>query len=379
MNYLSYVFGLILLVSAVFQPCDTHQNHPNQTRSALKTETIPITPTIISQKANFTKTIPTAEPTWDVDKKQQIAQTQTTLAIPAMTSEENTYLSITQPEWLRSNRAGDVAEIMEFGFNSSRLKYVEGNKGHYFTNSPYYQKLAAIASPEETVLPIQNFDRWRGEGAYAAQDMAIGLMPGIPDDILGPEKYHTSLCGVLAVSTLVNEDPAFFIWESYNHFSWAPKMYSHPGYGTHESNMIDMLEWKNWNVEDPVQAQSNDSCQNAPLQPGEKDSLGHETLCEWSKKMSSGSIPVIAANLMVDRTHGVLVSKAYGFSGDANAAHWVVVLQLVSSKDQQTYVRIYNPFMNREEIMLWDDLYMAWQVGPDLIKAVFYAKPENNR
>jgi len=128
-------------------------------------------------------------------------QTQTTLAIPAMTSEENTYLSITQPEWLRSNRAGDVAEIMGFGFNSSRLKYVEGNKGHYFTNSPYYQKLAAIASPEETVLPIQNFDRWRGEGAYAAQDMAIGLMPGIPDDILGPEIYHTSLCGVLAVST----------------------------------------------------------------------------------------------------------------------------------------------------------------------------------
>lgn len=116
MNYLSYVFGLILLVSAVFQPCDTHQNHPNQTRSALKTETIPITPTIIGQeKANFTKTIPTAEPTWDVDKKQQIAQTQTTLAIPAMTSEENTYLSITRPEWLRSNRAGDVAEIMEFG------------------------------------------------------------------------------------------------------------------------------------------------------------------------------------------------------------------------------------------------------------------------
>ena len=51
-------------------------------------------------------------------------------------------------------------------------------------------------------------------------------------------------------------------------------MYSHPGYGTYESNMIDMLEWKNWNVEDPVQAQSNDSCQNAPLQPGEKNSLG---------------------------------------------------------------------------------------------------------
>lgn len=375
MNYSGLLMGLCVFLVTVTQPLI---NYPTTSKTNSELTSRPeviatiATPEYVSQTLPTVTPGPTFERLMDI-KNDQREPAQTPLSSSVLPEGKN--YSIIQPAWLNDSGGGDVAEILESGFNSSRFTYVEGNKGHYFLGSPYYHKLAALVSPHENILPSQNFSRWKGEGVYAEQDMAIGLMPGIPDDILGSDNYHTSLCGVLAVSTLVQEDPAFFIWESYKQFPWAPKMYSHPGYGTYESNMIDMLEWKGWQVEDPAQAQSPDSCINAPLTHGEKDTVGRETLCEWSQKMSSGAVPVLAANLMADKGHGVLVSKEYGFSGNTNAAHWVLLLQLVSSKDGSTYIRIYNPYQNREEWMLWDDLFMAWQAGPDLMKAVFYASP----
>jgi hypothetical protein len=296
--------------------------------------------------------------------------------IPASFLKEETsiYAQSVQPRWLKKS-GGASEEIASFGFKAENLDLIPGTKGDYFQGSPYYRILAAIVPPGENLITQQNFTRWQWPGSLAEQDMAIGEMPGIPDDILGTAQYHTSLCGVLTVSTLVGEDPAYFISKTYNHFPWAKTMYSHPGYGTYETQMIEMFDWYGWKVDDPDQIEEEDSCKNSLLRPGENDSVGQGSLCEISRKLDEGYVPVVAANLIVDKKHGVLVSKAYGFSGDANAAHWVAVLQLVPSADGNTYARIFNPLMNREEWYMWNDLFMAWQVGPGLLRSLFYAMP----
>jgi hypothetical protein len=41
-------------------------------------------------------------------------------------------------------------------------------------------------------------------------------------------------------------------------------------------------------------------------------------------------------------------------------AHWVWVQDIITTKSGETLVRIYNPFMNREEVYSWDEFAAAW-------------------
>ncbi len=46
-------------------------------------------------------------------------------------------------------------------------------------------------------------------------------------------------------------------------------------------------------------------------------------------------------------------------SGDA-IAHWVTVLDVLESPEGPALVRVYNPYMNREEVYTWDSFQDAW-------------------
>jgi hypothetical protein len=46
----------------------------------------------------------------------------------------------------------------------------------------------------------------------------------------------------------------------------------------------------------------------------------------------------------------------------ADASHWVAVLQTVETRTGEEFVRIYNPFQNREEWISYEDLSDSWQL-----------------
>jgi hypothetical protein len=47
---------------------------------------------------------------------------------------------------------------------------------------------------------------------------------------------------------------------------------------------------------------------------------------------------------------------------NADAAHWVSVLQTIKAKSGDEFVRIYNPYFNREEWLSYEDFTSSWQL-----------------
>lgn len=48
-------------------------------------------------------------------------------------------------------------------------------------------------------------------------------------------------------------------------------------------------------------------------------------------------------------------------TSDQDITHWVSVVDITENAQGQTYVRVYNPYQNREEVYSWADFKAAWQ------------------
>ncbi|MFY2558030.1 hypothetical protein ACN469_10400 [Corallococcus terminator] len=48
-------------------------------------------------------------------------------------------------------------------------------------------------------------------------------------------------------------------------------------------------------------------------------------------------------------------------TSDRDITHWVSVVDITKNAQGQTYVRVYNPYQNREEVYSWADFKSAWQ------------------
>ena len=46
-------------------------------------------------------------------------------------------------------------------------------------------------------------------------------------------------------------------------------------------------------------------------------------------------------------------------------AHWIEVQDVITTKEGETYVRVYNPYMNREEIYDEETFMAAWESTGD--------------
>lgn len=284
---------------------------------------------------------------------------------------------ITQPDWLPPNNPAS-RRIFEKGFAGVPDDYlVFGSKGENIFDVPYADKLAAFVPPEDNLIRHFNFSRWKAKDANAEQYLDLGLIPGVPDDIISPFSFHSNLCGALVASTLVEIEPAYFIWSTLYFDDWGWDFYSNPDQGTNKYQLMDTFDYFGWESRLDTTPAYNYQCGGSRIIPGANDRAGQPFLCQIADWLGSGWVPVVGSNLWADSAHGILYSQEYAPNSNYRyAPHWVAVLQLISSKDGFSYVRIYNPFQNREEFYTWNDFYAAYQYGKrDMIRDSFLVRP----
>ena len=62
--------------------------------------------------------------------------------------------------------------------------------------------------------------------------------------------------------------------------------------------------------------------------------------------------------------------------GRNDATHWVSVLQVVTGRDGEVSVRVFNPYENREEWYAFDHLVESWTPGPNYRAVVATPPPD---
>jgi hypothetical protein len=72
--------------------------------------------------------------------------------------------------------------------------------------------------------------------------------------------------------------------------------------------------------------------------------------------LSQGASLMVLVNINGDKD-GML--EGAGTSTD-DITHWVNVLSVTEAPNGQTYVRVYNPYQNREEVYSWSEFQTAW-------------------
>lgn len=82
-------------------------------------------------------------------------------------------------------------------------------------------------------------------------------------------------------------------------------------------------------------------------------------LCQLKRWALSDKAVITTAYL--DPLAGVMVSPVFLSQNKRHrlVEHWVVLSEIIDG-EKMTYVRIYNPFHNREEIYEWGDFYRIW-------------------
>ena len=277
------------------------------------------------------------------------------------------------PSWL-TGYSEFVSVITHSGILGIENEYlVKGDRPIYLVNIPNRDIYAAIVPEEFSLLNHHNFGRWNTKQSEAPEQYVdLSVLPGMnfgeTDDPVNP-----NLCGIFLITTLFDVDPAYFIVDSWYTHPWLHEFYTNKKEGLTRDELIPLLVESEWQVIHPENIfRQSEECNKTYLL-NENDISGQDFLCLYQKYLSKDYVPIVVTDL--SKKYGVLTPDKYFHNESSDVVnHWVVVLQIISSKDGFTYVRVYNPFMNREEIYTWNNFYFSW-IGNQEFKDMFYVKP----
>jgi hypothetical protein len=124
---------------------------------------------------------------------------------------------------------------------------------------------------------------------------------------------------------------------------------NNPGMGTSAQNLSDYMEVHGWTAEPIGYSGDTQAWVERPPQLG-----------EVGDRLAGGE--AVIALVSLDTRSGYLADG--DIAGDA--AHWVSILQTIERENGEGIVRVYNPYLNREEWYGWDDFRNSWELGSKL-------------
>jgi len=175
-----------------------------------------------------------------------------------------------------------------------------------------------------------------------AQDLNLGAIEGFEGSYVGI--VHKNLCGEITSAVTMGVDPieALIKFEGVGE---GAAILANPAMGTNVVDLIRLYEEYGWEGQPIGYAADPDLWKDYP-----------PTMENLTEYLQEGKAVVTLVNLNT--------SNGYLEPGDVqtDASHWVAVLQTVETRSGDEFVRIYNPYRNREEWLSYDDLKSSWQL-----------------
>lgn len=262
----------------------------------------------------------------------------------------NGFLGIPRSQWVTGSKP--PAELSKEEL-ASREKYLL---------APWQTKtlFAVIVPPEaKGLIKKTNFKPWQADAATAAQYLNLQLFAEMSE--FGA-KAHYNLCGPLVAYTVMQLPDLEKFFNQVFHLPWGRDFVGNKDRGLDNTEMENIFVAFDWRVQhSPPLPSAKEACAAWPAIDNGSVYRGFAELCQIRNWLQAGEVPIIDGNLFTSPEVSVL-TPPLGDSGTYhNVAHWVAILETIRSQDGFDYVRIYNPYQNREEIYLWNDFYMAWR------------------
>jgi hypothetical protein len=215
-----------------------------------------------------------------------------------------------------------------------------------------------------------------GVGRHAANNMRLLARPDLRASVGPADQYidlsdpslpfseefprsnpHFNLCGQLTIAATLGIDPidglARFseLLPDYaaGDYTDGSRILGDPRMGTSPQDLSDFMELYDWTGEPIGYASDTQAWVDRP-----------PTLAEISNRLERGQA-VIALVALDTRSTYLTPNDVPG-----DAAHWVSIVQTIQTRSGEEIVRVYNPFMNREEWYTWQDMQDSWQLGSKL-------------
>ncbi|MGD8456669.1 MAG: LysM domain-containing protein [Anaerolineales bacterium] len=228
------------------------------------------------------------------------------------------------------------------GFAEGYREWEQGEEGY---NTKGYYVLIERGDPPELTMPS------------AAQFMSPYLLTGNPELI---NTNHNNLCGQLAVIAALG----LGIGEGIELFAYIDdytfNIIKDPEEGTYASDLEKFINAVGDDRFDTAYTKKGDDAINTPE--------------EFKKNLESGNKVICLVNI-----NGNDNGKLAGVGSSRDISHWISVQDVITTKDNKTLVRVYNPYMNREEVYDWDTFSSAYAITTESSVAnISVVAPSNN-
>ena len=277
-----------------------------------------------------------------------------------------------QPTEYPQGNPGSVAMLLRGYRSTSEKNWIFGYKNNRYSAS-FFDILAIKIPPFLSLIKLKDFSLYTIEGSSVPQYFYLGDIPVFQE--LGV-RYHFNLCGPLIVATLTGEDPMQLLIkmgedEPYQEFFTDEDPGMLPGI------VVRMFRERDWEAGYSIGI-SNQCDIEDYAGKGNSALLGPETRCRLTQWFQGGYYVIAGVNLVSEPRYGIVMSDKYPTAVESEfvqTSHYVVILQLVESFDGNLYVRVYNPFHNREEWYFWNDFYKGWMQGEhEVVGTIIFVK-----
>jgi hypothetical protein len=191
----------------------------------------------------------------------------------------------------------------------------------------------------------------------AAQFMSPYLLTRNPDLM---NTNHNNLCGELAVIAALGLDIGEGIEIFANIEDYKDRIINDAGEGTSPDNLRQFIDAVGDKRFDTAYIKKGDDAINTPE--------------EFKKNLESGNKVICLVNI-----NGNDNGKLTGVDSTYDIPHWISVQDVITTKDNKTLVRVYNPYMNREEVYDWDTFAASYAITTESSVAnISVVAPSNN-
>jgi hypothetical protein len=194
---------------------------------------------------------------------------------------------------------------------------------------------------------VGEFAQYAVQKGSAAQYLNVNQI--IPGE--GYASAHYNLCGELSVGSMLGIPPS----EAMSLFAETGRNGLYAGEITKDDGTVvagkgnttsfgdleAMIEQAGWTAE-TVKGSSG----GPPYTPQQMDQM-----------LESGQGMIALVNIDTKNSDGMLRPIA---DDQKNVAHWVEVMDVTTTPNGETYVRVYNPYQNAEEVYSWEDFTESW-------------------
>lgn len=262
-------------------------------------------------------------------------------------------------------RQNGISPLQDYFIYGDRTQVRDRVELRYIPTVPSeYQNVLAVVLPSgKSLLPIEDFSPYHQEGEKVQQYLDLSSLGAVRNT------RKTNLCGFLVVRQIVQKPLDIFFQTLSNKTDWVGE------YVRTANAPINQYQ-----VQELLKAFGYEATFERAYQPEKcpkEDTHSGVTLCVLRGWLARGYV-IALANL--DKETGLVLSRSYR-QVTSNTPHWFLILQVIDSDDGNIYIRIYNPFQNREEIYFWPDFYATWQANRDApdINIVVQSPPAPSR